>query len=239
MPGRWLGLAKQITYNPVQRCRSWFDPLFSQHELIHFIATYGYAVIALIIGLECLGLPLPGETILIAAAIYASTNHDLNIWLVIAAAALGAILGNMIGFWIGHEGGYRLLLRYGPRLQMTESRIKLGQYLFLRHGGKIVFFSRFVAVLRVFGAFLAGANRMNWGSFLLVNIAAAIVWATLYGAGAYYLGKKAHLVTRYAGIGAGLVAVVLVAAVVMFLRRHEARLQSEAERALPGPLMPP
>ena len=199
--------------------------MLSQHELIQFIATYGYGVIALIIGLECLGLPLPGETILIAAAIYASTNHDLNIWLVIAAAALGAILGNMIG--------------YGPRLQMTESRIKLGQYLFLRHGGKIVFFSRFVAVLRVFGAFLAGANRMHWLSFLLFNIAAAIAWAALYGGGAYYLGKKAHLFTRYAGISAGVAAVLLIVAAVIFLRRHEARLQSEAEEALPGPLKMP
>jgi membrane protein DedA with SNARE-associated domain len=215
------------------------DILFSQHELIHFIAAYGYGVIALLVGFECLGLPLPGETILIAAAIYASTSHDLNIWLVIAFAALGAILGNTLGFWIGREGGYRLLLRFGPRLQMTESRIKLGQYLFLRHGGKIVFFSRFVAVLRVFGAFLAGANRMHWLSFLLFNIAAAIAWATLYGGGAYYLGKKAHLFTRYAGISAGLAAVVLVAAVVIFLRRHEARLQSEAEEALPGPLKMP
>jgi membrane protein DedA with SNARE-associated domain len=218
---------------------AWLDPLFSQHELIHFVSTYGYAVVALIIGLECLGLPLPGETILIAAAIYAGTGHDLNIWLVIGAAALGAILGNTIGFWIGREGGYRLLLRYGHRLKITESRIKLGQYLFLHHGGKIVFFSRFIAVLRVFGALLAGANRMSWGSFLLFNIASGIAWATLYGAGAYYLGKKVHLFTRYAGIGAALAGVILIAAAVIFLRRHEARLQSEAERALPGPLMPP
>jgi membrane protein DedA with SNARE-associated domain len=213
--------------------------LFSQYELIHFIATYGYGVVALIIFFESLGLPLPGETILIAAAIYAGTSHGLNIWLVIGAAAIGAILGNTVGFWIGREGGYRLLLRYGPRLGMTESRIKLGQYLFLRHGGKIVFFSRFVALLRVFGAFLAGANRMSWLSFLLFNIAAGIAWATLYGAGAYYLGKKSHLFTQYAWIGAGLAAVILIAAVVIFLRRHEARLQSEAERALPGPLKTP
>jgi membrane protein DedA with SNARE-associated domain len=213
--------------------------LFSQHELIHFIATYGYGVIALIIGFECLGLPLPGETILIAAAIYASTSHDLNIWLVISAAAFGAILGNTIGFWIGREGGYRLLLRYGPRFRMTEKRIKLGQYLFLRHGGKIIFFSRFIALLRVFGAFLAGANRMSWLSFLLFNIAAAIVWAALFGGGAYYLGKKAHLFTRYFGIGAGLAALLLVMALAFFLRRHEARLQSEAEEALPGPLKMP
>jgi membrane protein DedA with SNARE-associated domain len=213
--------------------------LFSQYELIHFISTYGYGVVALVIGLECLGLPLPGETILIAAAIYAGTSHVLNIWVVIGVAALGAILGNTIGFWIGREGGYRLLRRYGPRLKMSESRIKLGQYLFMHHGGKIVFLSRFVAVMRVFGALLAGANRMNWLSFLFFNVTSAIVWAALYGAGAYYLGKKVHFFTRYAGIGAGLAAVILIAALVIFLRRHEARLQSEAERELPGPLITP
>ena len=210
-----------------------------QHDLIHFISTYGYGVVALIIGLESLGLPLPGETILITAAIYAGRSHNLDIWLVVAVAAFGAILGNAIGFWIGREGGYRLLLRYGPRLRLTEGRIKLGQYLFLRHGGVIIFFSRFVPVLRAFGALLAGANRMRWLSFLSFNVAGAIVWATIYGAGAYYLGRKIHLFTRYAAIGAGLAAVVLITAVMVYVRRHEARLQSEAERALPGPLTTP
>jgi len=201
---------------------AWLDTLFSQQEFIHFVSTYGYWVVALIIGLECLGLPLPGETILIAAAIYAGTSHELNIWLVIGASALGAIFGNTIGFWIGREGGYRLLLRYGPRLRITESRIKLGQYLFLHHGGKIVFFSRFVAVMRVFAALLAGANRMGWRSDS--------------GNGD---GQNGDPAARYAGIGAGLSAVILATAFVIFLRRHEARLQREAERALPGPLGTP
>jgi membrane protein DedA with SNARE-associated domain len=215
------------------------DILLSQHELIRFISTYGYGVVALIIGLESLGLPLPGETILITAAIYAGRSHNLDIWLVVSAAALGAVLGNTIGFWIGREGGYRLLLRYGPRLHLTEGRIKLGQYLFLRHGGVIIFFSRFVPVLRAFGALLAGANRMRWLSFFLFNVAGAIVWATIYGAAAYYSGREIHLFTRYAAIGAGLAAVVLITAVAIYVRRHETRLQSEAERALPGALNTP
>jgi len=237
--GRWPGHAKEINSDRIQRYLARLDTLFSHHELIHFISTYGYGVVALIIGFECLGLPLPGETVLIAAAIYAGRSQDLNIWLVISAAALGAILGNTVGFWVGREGGYRLLLRYGPRLHLTEKRIKLGQYLFLRHGGKIIFFSRFIAVMRVFGALLAGANRMSWLPFQLFNIAGAVAWAILYGAGAYYLGRKIHLFTRYAGIGAGLTALVLIAAVVIYLRRHEAQLQSEAERELPGPLKTP
>jgi len=237
--GRWLGHAKEINSYRVKRYLARLDTLFSQHELIHFISTYGYGVVALIIGFECLGLPLPGETILIAAAIYAGRSQELNIWLVISAAVVGSISGNTIGFWVGREGGYRLLLRYGPRLHLTERRIKLGQYLFLRHGGKIIFFGRFIAVMRVFGALLAGANRMAWPSFQLFNIAGAVAWAILYGAGAYYLGREMHLFTRYAGIAAGLTALVLIAVVVIYLRSHETQLQSEAERALPGPLKTP
>jgi membrane protein DedA with SNARE-associated domain len=213
--------------------------LFSHHELIHLIAHNGYWIVALTIGLECLGLPLPGESILIAAAIYAGSSHALSIWLVIGTAALGAILGSTIGFWIGREGGYRLLLRYGRRFGMTDGRIKLGQYLFLKHGGKIVFFCRFVAVLRVFVPLFAGANQMSWRSFLFFNVAGAMVWAILYGAGAYYLGEKLHLFTRYVAIGSAPAAVILVAAAVIFVRRQEARLQGEAERALPGPLRTP
>ena len=138
--------------------------MLSHHELTDIIATNGYWIVVLATGLECLGLPLPGESILIAAAIYAGSSHALNIWLVIGAAAFGAILGNTIGFWIGREGGYRLLLRYGRHFGMTDDRIKPGQYLFLKHGGKIVFFGRFVAVLRVFVALFAA----NWRpSFIL------------------------------------------------------------------------
>ncbi|HEY1312142.1 MAG TPA: DedA family protein [Pseudolabrys sp.] len=218
---------------------SWIDSVFSLHELRHIISTYGYWAVAVVICFECLGLPLPGESILIAAAIYAARSHALNIWLVIGAAALGAVLGNAIGYWIGRQGGYRLLLRYGPRLNITHRRIKLGQYLFLTHGGKIVFFGRFFAVVRVFAALLAGANRMNWRPFLSFSIAGGVVWAAFFGAGGYYLGGKLHLIIRYVGIGSGLAAVILVTAAVIFLRRQEARLQSEAERALPGPLKAP
>jgi membrane protein DedA with SNARE-associated domain len=119
---------------------------------MHLIAPYGYWTVGGIIALESMGLPLPGEATLVAAAVYAATTHHLNIWLVIAAAATGAIVGDNIGYWIGREIGYPLLLRYGHYVYLTEARIKLGQYLFFRHGGKIVFFGRFVAVLRALAA---------------------------------------------------------------------------------------
>ena len=112
---------------------------------------YGYWGVALTIALESMGVPVPGETALVAAALYAGKTQVLNIWVLIAFASAGAILGDNIGYWIGREIGFRLLLRYGSYIGLTESRIKLGEYLFQRHGGKIVFFGRFIALLRSTG----------------------------------------------------------------------------------------
>lgn len=130
------------------------------------------------------------------------------------------------------------MLRYGGYVRLTEPRIKLGQFLFLRHGGKVVFFGRFVTVLRALAAFLAGANRMTWPRFLVFNVAGGVIWAVAYGAGAYLLGEQVHHVLGRAGIGLFAVAVVLMVGGFVFLRRHEKRLQGEAERALPSPLAP-
>jgi len=205
----------------------------------HLIHLYGLVVVAAVIGLECIGLPLPGETVLILASVYAATKHDLNIVSVIVTAAGAASIGQTIGFVIGREFGYWLLLRYGFYLRITESRIKLGEYLFLRHGGKIVFVARFVPLLRSLAGILAGANRMPWRSFMLANVAGAVVWAITFGLAAYFLGRQ---VERLAGsmfivVCVGAVIVIIVAA--NFVRRHEAQLAAEAERALPGPLKLP
>ena len=164
-------------------------------ELTHFLTAYGYWAVLIFVAIESSGIPFPGETMLLVAAIYAGTTHRLAIPLVIAAAALGAILGDNIGYWVGREGGYRLLRRYGHYLHIDERRVKLGQYLFRKHGGKVVFFGRFIAVLRAWAAFLAGTNRMPWGSFLLYNALGGIIWATLYGLGGYFLGDNIHRLT--------------------------------------------
>jgi membrane protein YqaA with SNARE-associated domain len=131
--------------------------------------------------LECVGLPFPGETVLIAASVIAGTEHDLNIVSVILTAGGASIIGRMIGYVIGREFGYWLLLRYGGYLWITESRIKLGQYLFLRHGGKVIVIAQFLPVLRSLAGILAGANRMPWPRFILTNIVGAFLWATLLG----------------------------------------------------------
>ena len=114
--------------------------LLPHGELPHLFTTYGYGAIGGLVALESMGIPLPGEMVLVAAAVLAGTKHVLNIWFVIAAAAAGAILGANIGFWLGREFGYRLLVRYGRYVRVTVPRIKLGQYLFLRYGGWVVFF---------------------------------------------------------------------------------------------------
>lgn len=208
-------------------------------NLQHLISTYGYWGVAVIVALESMGLPLPGEAALIAAALYAGATHALDIWLVIAAAAIGAILGDNIGYWVGREIGYRLLLRYGRYVYLTAPRIKLGQYLFAEHGGKIVFFGRFIAVLRALAAVLAGANHMSWTRFLVFNAAGGIAWAALYGGAAYYFGKELELVSKPVALGLTLMALTGIAIALYLAHRHEAELTSVAERALPGPLRPP
>ncbi len=203
--------------------------------LHHAIAHYGYWAVPLLIMLECIGLPIPGETVLVSAAIYAGTTHQMNIEWVVVVAGLGAILGGVAGYLIGRELGYPLLLRYGPRVGLTEGRFKLGRYLFARHGGKVVFFGRFVALLRVLAALLAGATRMAWARFLLFNALGGIAWAVLFGFGGYELGGAARRISGPIGwTTLGLVIAGLAVAWVFF-RRHEARLIAEAERAFPEP----
>ncbi len=140
-------------------------------DIPRLLSTYGYGAVAGITALESAGLPLPGETTLVAAAIVAGTTHTLNIWIVVAAAAGGAIIGDNVGFLIGRRIGYWLLTRYGRYLRISDTHIKVGQYLFIRHGGKVVFFGRFVALLRALAALLAGTNQMTWPRFLAFNAA--------------------------------------------------------------------
>jgi membrane protein DedA with SNARE-associated domain len=205
-------------------------------DLQHFLSTYGYWAVFFFVAIESTGIPFPGETMLLLAAIDAGITHHLSILLVIVAAASGAILGDNIGFWVGREGGFRLLRRYGRYIHLNESRLKVGLYLFRKHGGKVVFFGRFVAVLRAWAAFLAGTNRMPWPRFLLFNALGGISWATIYGLGGYLLGDNVHRLTGPVGIIFIVLAVLIIIASVVFVWRNERRLEEEAKKSLPGPL---
>jgi membrane protein DedA with SNARE-associated domain len=210
--------------------------LIAHGQLEHWLIDYGVLAVFLVVGAESIGIPLPGETMLIAAALYAGTTHNLSIVAIVAAAAGGAIVGDNIGFALGRWGGYRLLRRYGKYIRFDERRLKIGRFIFLRHGGKVVFFGRFVAVLRTYAAFLAGTNRMSWPRFLAFNAAGGIIWATGIGLAYYYIGNTVKHLRGPVDIALGAVALVVIVAFFLYLRRTEERYAAEAERAFPGPL---
>ena len=203
---------------------------------MHLIHEYGLVAVAAIIGLECLGLPVPGETALLGAAIYAGTKHDFNINAVIATAAGAATAGRMIGYVIGHKFGSWLLLRYGHYVGLTTGRIKLGQYLFLRYGGKIVLFAQFVPVLRTLAGPFAGANLMPWRNFIFANAVSSCVWAVSYGYAAYWVGGEFERLQGRLVLPLVFIAVIALIAGALFVRQREAQLITEAERAIPGSL---
>jgi len=203
---------------------------------MHLIHEYGLLAIAAIIGLECLGLPVPGETALLAAAIYAGTKTDLNINAVVVTAAGAAMAGRMIGYLIGHKFGSWLLLRYGHYVGLTTGRIKLGQHLFLRYGGKIVFIAQFVPVLRTLAGPFAGANLMPWRNFMFANVVSSGVWAASYGYAAYWAGGAFERLQGRMVVFLVLIAGIALIAGAIFVRQREAQLITEAERAIPGPL---
>ena len=212
---------------------------FISGNLDYLLATYGYLAVFVFVGVESIGVPVPGETMVVTAAIYAGTTGRLSIFWVIVASAAGAIVGDNIGYLIGRTGGYRLLRRYGRYIRLEEDRLRLGQYLFHKHGPKVVFFGRFISVLRIFAAFLAGVNRMHWRLFLIFNAAGGIIWSTLYGVGAYRLGQQLLRLSGRIDLVLAIIGVGVIIAAIVFLRRNEARLQREADAAVPRPVEPP
>jgi membrane protein DedA with SNARE-associated domain len=202
-------------------------------ELVH---QHGVWLVFALVFLESIGLPLPGEAILISAAIFAGTTQDISIALVLLSAVLGAIFGSVIGFWTGDRFGYPLLLRYGSYIGLTETRIKIAQYLFRREGMLVVLIARFVAVLRSLVGFIAGANRMPFAKFMIANSAGAMVWALFYGLGAYYLGKGIEEFARPFATALAVVGAIVAVSMVVYWRHKEQELAAAAERDIPGPL---
>jgi membrane protein DedA with SNARE-associated domain len=204
--------------------------IISFHALDHLLHEYGYLTVFLGIMLEAVGLPLPGESLMIAAAIFAATRHELNIVALVAVAAAGAIAGDQIGYVIGRCVGFPVLKRWGAKVGLTEERFELGRYLFHHYGGRIVFLGRFVALLRTFAAVLAGANKMPWHSFLVWNALGGIAWTSLYGFGAYLLGDAAKRVSGPMGIALAVVGGAALLAGIVFIKRNEKRLMEEAKQ---------
>jgi undecaprenyl-diphosphatase len=199
--------------------------------LIHVPPNAGYGLVFALIAIETMGIPVPGETALIAAGLLA---HDggIRIELLIPIAAAAAILGDNVGFLIGRVGGRRLLEMPGPLHAHRLAALRIGEPFFARHGPKAVFLGRWVAGLRIAAAWLAGMNRMPWPKFLFWNALGGICWCTTVGLGAYLIG---HAIERVMGVGgiaaAGLVG--LLVPVLWFVRHRR------TERATGGAGTPP
>ncbi len=191
------------------------------------IVQHGYWAVFLIVMLESAGVPLPGETVLLLAGGYAGATGNLEIAWVIFAAAAGAIIGDNIGFWIGRTFGGKFLVRYGKFIHLPEARLRLGQYLFEKHGGKIVFFGRFVAFLRVLAALLAGVNQYNWGKFIFFNATGGVIWAAIMGVGAYFFGDAMHRVSGPLGVAALCLVVAGVMVAFVLMRREERKMEKQ------------
>jgi membrane protein DedA with SNARE-associated domain len=206
--------------------------LVSTHTIEGWLTSYGYLVVFVLVMLESLGLPVPGETALIAAALFAGSTHHLSIGWVIAVAAAGAIVGDNVGFTLGRRVGTKLLMRHGHRIRLNESRLRIGMWLFRHHGGKVVFWGRFVSILRTYAAFLAGTNRMSWPRFLVFNAAGGILWATAFGLGYYAFGDVLEHAGTAIDIGLGVAGALVVVGFILWARRKESELAERAEREL-------
>lgn len=193
---------------------------------------YGYLAVAVLLVLEDFGIPAPGETVLIAGAVYAGAGQ-LNIFVLVVVAIVAAVLGDNVGYAIGHFGGRPLVLRFGRYIFLTENRLDTAERWFTRHGGKIVVIARFVEGLRQANGIIAGITGMPWPKFLVFNaLGAALwvgVWATLGDLAGTHITAIYEQIHRYQLYALIAVGVVVVALIVRHLIRHR-RVGEDARR---------
>lgn len=221
-------------------------PLQMLQDALHIV---GYPAIAFFIFIECVGIPIPGETMLLLASFYAATDNRLQIPIVIACAAVGAILGDNVGYYIGYKGGRAFVQRFGRYFFVKMEYLDRAERFFTRHGAKTVFFGRFISLLRIWSAFLAGMNKMDWRTFLIYNGLGGIVWSTYVGLLGYTAGRIFHehfdqveRLARTLGWLGFAIAALSTVAIVIFVRfrlkrsskdTEEQKTQTEQEHSLP------
>ncbi|WP_182987742.1 DedA family protein [Gluconacetobacter aggeris] len=198
-------------------------PPLLQHldSLLHH---YGYGIVTLAVLLESMGIPIPAETCIITASLYCLKTHHLAIQGVALAAIAGAVIGDNFGYMIGRHFGLPLLEKHGARIGLTSERLVLGRYLFSHHGSAIVFLGRFVSLLRVCVALLAGACNMRWRRFMLFNTLGGTCWAGGYALGTYLLGRKISQLSGPTGMAIGIATIIGLFFSGLFLRKNEKRL---------------
>jgi len=208
-------------------------------RILALIEHYGYLVILFGVMLESTGVPLPGETILLAAGVLVQREH-LDLGYTIAFGIAGVVLGDQIGYWVGREGGRPFVLKWGRYLFITQERLGRAEAFFERHGGKAVFLARFFSGFRVFGALVAGISRMRWATFIIYNALGGTVWATAVVLLGYFLGSSLALMERWLGRATLVLVLVLAVAVGFYLAyrwaaRNRARLVGWGEALLAYP----
>src|ERR687886_2017705 len=184
-------------------------------RVLSLIEHYGYLVVFFGVMLESTGVPLPGETILLASGLLAQRGH-IDVGDAIVFGSLGAVVGDQIGYWVGREGGRPFVLRGGRYIFIPPERLGRAEAFFARHGGKAVFLARFFSGLRVFGALVAGTSRMHWRTFIFYNALGGAVWATAAVSVGYLLGGSLGLVERWTGRATTLLGGLLVLAIVLY-----------------------
>jgi membrane protein DedA with SNARE-associated domain len=166
------------------------------HHLTRLLHLYTYPVLFLLVMIESLGIPLPGEIALVTAAAYAS-HGQISIYVVIALAAAAAVIGGILGYWIGVKGGLPLIAHYGGYLGIRKSHIDKAHAFFERNGGKTILFGRFIATLRTWAALIAGAACMSFTKFVTFTAMSSMVWAITFGFLGYYFGRDLPLLEEY------------------------------------------
>jgi membrane protein DedA with SNARE-associated domain len=198
------------------------DFLHNSLQLIeHYMLLYGYWAVFFGVMLENAGVPVPGETILLIAGYFASTG-EFNIALVMLIACAGAVIGDNIGFAIGHHYGRSVLLRIGRFFFLTPKRLEHMEGYFKRHGPKTILVARFITGLRVFAALLAGASKMPWRVFFIYNVAGAILWSVIITTLGYLFGQSLPLLIKWVGRSGTimLIAVIVIGFIVWRVRKH-------------------
>lgn len=192
------------------------DLIHNSLELIEqYMLIYGYWAVFFGVMLENAGLPVPGETILLVAGYFSATG-EFNIWLVMLIAASGAVIGDNIGFAVGHHFGRGFILRVGKYLWLTPKRFEHMENYFKSHGNKTILIARFITGLRVFAALLAGASHMKWRIFLIYNMLGAIIWAVVITALGHFFGHSLPVLIEWVGrsgtilLGVGVVAAFII-----------------------------
>jgi membrane protein DedA with SNARE-associated domain len=186
------------------------------HHLTRLLQSYTYPVLLLLVLLESLGVPLPGEIALVTAAAYASGGR-ISLFVVILLAAVGAIVGGILGYWIGMKGGLPFIKRYGAYIGIRKSHVERTHAFFERNGAKTILFGRFIAILRTWAAVVAGAAYMSFTKFVTYNTISSIVWAVVFGLLGFYFGRDLPLLEKYISRVSLAVLVLLGVGIVVFL----------------------